>query len=245
MSDVTTPAGPTAPAAPTTPAVTPPPPVAAPVAAPVATPPAATAPAPVAPPPVADTNPAWLPERLTRAEEAARTALLKELGVSDPEKAKAAIKAAHDAEEAKKSAEQRAVELDAKLKGTQTEAERQAALIKEHAGRMLMALTPDQQKAISDFAGDNPTEQLRAIHHFAPIWAKQADELAKATQAVTPPATPPAAPPANTSPAPTAPPSNGVTSPPDTRATYQHLRSTNPFAAAAYGSLNPKAYEQT
>ena len=109
-----------------------------------------------------------------------------------------------------------------------------------------MALTADQQKAISDFAGDNPTEQLRAIHHFAPIWAKQAEEIAKATQAATPPAaTPPAsaAPPATTSPAPTAPPSNGVTSPPDTRATYQHLRATNPFAAAAYGTSNPTAYE--
>lgn len=206
------------------------------------------APPALTPQPAADPNaePAWLPDRLKRSEAAARAALLKELGVEDPELAKAAIAAAKAAEEQKKTAEQRAAELDAKLKGTLTEAERHAALIKEHAGRMLMALTPDQQKAISDFAGDNPAEQLRAIHHFAPIWAKQAEEIAKAAQAVqAAPATNAPAPPANTSPAPTAPASVSPGSPPDVKATYQQLRATNPFAAAAYGTLNPQAYETT
>jgi hypothetical protein len=171
---------------------------------------------------------------------------LQELGVDDPEAAKAAIAAAKAADDAKKSAEQRAAELDGKLKSTQTEAQRNAAIIKEHAGRMLMALSAEQQKAITDFAGEDPALQLKAIHSFAPTWAKQeadkeaAAEAARLAAAATGVAS---APPATTSPAPNAPASSSPGSPPDAAALYTSARARNPFAAAAYGAANPQAYE--
>lgn len=235
MSDVTPPAGTSVPATQATaPAAPISPPAPAPPPAVVAAPPAPPVPAPA---PTVDPNaePPWLPDRLNRAKEIAKGELLKELGVDDPEAAKAAIAAAKAAAEAKKTAEQRAAELSEKLKGTQTEAEKHAALIREHAGRMLMALTPEQQKIITDFAGDNPAEQLRAVHHFAPTWNKP--------EPTPPVAAPPPAPPANTSPPPNAPPGNAPGSPPDVRTIYMTQRQTNPFAAAAYGLSNPQVYE--
>ncbi len=232
MPDDITPAGPVVPAVipPVAPVVAPPAVVVAPPVAPVVT-------APVVP-----SEPDWLPDRLKRHEATVQAALLKELGVDDPAAAKQAIADAKAAAEAKKTAEQRAAELDAKLKGSQTESEKQAALIKEHAGRMLMALTADQQKAVSDFAGDNPSEQLRAIHHFAPLWAKAESDAATRAAAATPVATV-TAPPANTSPAPIAPSSVTPGSPPDAAALYTSARTRNPFAAAAYAQANPQAYE--
>lgn len=182
--------------------------------------------------------------RLERARMNERAALLKELGVEDPEKAKAAIAAAKAAEDAKKTAEERAAELRAKYESATTEAQRKDELIKEHASRMLMALTPEQQKVITDFAGDNPAEQLRAIHHFAPTWAKSENAQPQASQTPPKQETPPAAPPAQTAPAPTAPAGTTPHSPPDPRATYMALRSKNPFAAAAYGLANRQAYDR-
>lgn len=234
MSDENTPAGTSVPAqSPALPAASPPPaPPAAAVQQPVQT---ATTPAQQPAQSVPEVDPQWMATRLERAKSAERAALLKELGVDDPELAKAAIAAAKAAEDAKKTAEQRAAELSEKLKGTQTEAEKHAALIREHAGRMLMALTPEQQKIITDFAGDNPAEQLRAVHHFAPTWNKP--------EPSPPAAAPPPAPPANTSPPPNAPPGNAPGSPPDVRTVYLTQRQTNPFAAAAYGLSNPQVYE--
>lgn len=236
MSDVTPPAGTSVPA-------NPPAPVAAPapvVAAPPPVPSPATAPISAVDP---NAEPPWLPDRLNRAKEIAKGELLKELGVDDPEAAKAAISAAKAAADAKKSAEEKAAELATKLSTTQTEAQRLAALAKEHAGRMLLALTPEQQKAITDFAGENAEQQLRAIHHFAPLWAKQEADAAAAKAAAASAAQPPEPPPANTSPAPTAPSGVTPTSPPDARSAYLAERARNPFAAAAYGLSNPQAYE--
>jgi hypothetical protein len=169
---------------------------------------------------------AQLNERLDRA----KAAQLKELGIADPGKAKATLAAAYAAEEANKNAETRAAELAASLKTTQTAAEQQLAIIKEHAARMIGVLTAEEQKAVRDIAGDDPGKQLQTIHALQPIWAKAHAQ----------PTTPgmngiPPAPPANTAPPPNAPTGAQGNSPTDHRAVYQQASQQNPFAAAAYG----------
>lgn len=233
-------------------------PVATPTPA-VAAPPAITPPAVVTPP--ADPpglDPQWLATRLERAKGIGRDGLLKELGTDSLDAAKAAIADAKAAAEAKKTAEQRALEATSKAAQTEQALARSTALLKEQAGRMMMVLTQDQQKAVTDFAGEDPQEQLRAIHHFAPLWAKAAaapladegemsdEEIAKlesdlaevkAAKAGKQPGAA-APPPANTAPPPGAPPGNTPGSPPDHRAVYSQLSRTNPFKAAAYGLQN-------
>lgn len=226
------------------PAAAPPPPVAAPVAVPVvATPVVPTVVAPPAIPVVED--PSWLATRLERAKAAEREAVLKDLGVSDPAAAKAAIAAANAAAEAQKSAEQRALEAANRVTSLSADAERKDKILKEQAGRMLMALTAEQQKAITDFAGTDAEKQLQAIYHFAPTWAAQAAAAEAQRQSAPPAPAAPAAPAATTSPAPAAPASESPGSPPDKRSVYQTTRATNPFAAAAYGLSNPSVYEQS
>ena len=122
----------------------------APVVAPVVPAPVVTpAPAPV----VADTNPAWLPGRLEQAVRVAREGFLAELGVANADEAKAAVEAARAAAAAKLTAEERAAELQTSNAALKTTAEKQAAAAKEMAGRMLMALTSEQQAAVTAFAG--------------------------------------------------------------------------------------------
>jgi hypothetical protein len=215
MADDNTPAGAGAPAAPVTP-------------------PAA---APAAP---EDKSYPWLPDRLAQShrqgEKSGEERALATLGLTgaDLGKAKAILDEAAKSAEANKSAEQRAADLAARLTTTQTEADRQAAIIKEHAARMLGVLEADHQKAVRDIAGDDPAKQLQTIHALTPIWAKQAPA----------PAVPVVVPPATTAPPPTAPGGAPGTSPPDHVATYGQLKTSNPFAAAAYGARNPSVYDQ-
>lgn len=251
MSEVSTaPAGTVVPAAApvVAPAVVAPVVPAAPVVAPLAAVPAVAAPvaAPVVATPALPVveDPGWLATRLERAKAAEREAVLKDLGVSDPAAAKAAIAAANAAAEAQKSAEQRALEASNRVTSLSADTERKDKILKEQAGRMLMALTAEQQKAITEFAGADAEKQLQAIYHFAPTWAAQAVAAEAAARAALPavPAVPAA--PANTSPAPGAPSSETPGSPPDPKSVYQTTRATNPFAAAAYGLSNPSVYEQ-
>lgn len=225
------------------PALAAPPVVAAPAApAPAATPPvAATPPAPaaVADPPAID--PGWLAQRLDRSKVTARNDVLKELGAENLDAAKAAIKAANEAAEAKKTADQRLAELGVKVTAAEQASARQAALLKEQSARMLMVLTAEQQKDVTDFAGDDPEQQLRTIHHFAPLWSREAIAAAAAVPpasgAQPAPGAPPVAPaaPVNTAPPPGAPPGTPPGSPPDHKSVYSATQRTNPFAAAAYG----------
>jgi hypothetical protein len=225
--------------------------------APPAQPAAAT---PLAAPETVDPN--WLKPRLDRERQQGRTGLLKDLGVKDEGEIKAALEAARAAEESKKTAEQRALEAAAKASTLEQAHTRASALLKEQAGRMMMVLSADQQKAVTDFAGEDPAEQLRAIHHFAPLWAKAATESAAAEAEIsdaelaeleanlatvkaargTKPAQ--AAAPAqtiNTAPPVGAPAGTTPGSPPDHRAIYSQLVQTNPFKAAAYGLANLSA----
>lgn len=180
-------------------------------------------PAPIPAPSQDNQEPAWLKPRLEQAERSAERKVLESLGVNDLASASKAIAAAKAAEEANKTAEQKAAELATSLKASQSEAERLAAVTREHAARMLGVLTPEQQKAVKDVAGEDPAKQLQAITALGPTWA--AAEVAK---------------PVNT--APIGGPPSDPTSPPDHRSQFQSLKATNPFAAAAYGLKNPEVF---
>lgn len=198
------------------------------------TPSPALAPAPPPAPPPGDLNPPWLPERLSRAEEQGRQKFLAELGVTDTEKAKAAIAAAAKAEEDAKSTGQKLGEVSKEREAFKSEADRLRAVTTEWAARQMMALTADQQKAVKDIAGDDAAAQLKAITALTPTWAQQ-----------TPPAPPAGAPPAPKPPAQPAPPASGTAPPPHApvgadlsqvnhREVHTSLQKTNPFEAADY-----------
>ena len=163
-----------------------------------------------------------LKDRLDRAKEQARKALMAELGITDPEKAKAAIAAAEKAEAESRSISDRLTETSTKLGQVQTEADRLRAITAEFAERQMIGLSQEQQDAVKAIAGDDPAAQLRAITALSPTWAKAA---AGAPKAVTPPT--------GTAPQHSAPESTSV-SLPDHRAVYAALNKTNPFAAAQY-----------
>lgn len=217
-------------------------PAAVPAAAPVVAPAAAVVPAvaavaPAAATPAVDptTDPSWIKARLEREAATVRARTLAELGVTDVPAAKAALASANAAAEATKTAEQRALEATGRVTALSTENERLASITREHAGRMIGVLTPEQQVAIRALAPDtDPAGQLQAIGVLGPTWAAASAATAAAVAAAAPPAaTAPAA--ASTAPGATAPTGGPTTSPPDHRSVYQASRSKNPFAAAAYG----------
>lgn len=196
--------------------------------------PAAQNPPPAAPPsPPVQPDPGWLNPRLAEAKQAEANRILKELGVSDLDAAKAAIADSAARAEASKSAEQKAAELAAKLNSTQTEAQRHAAIISEHAARMLGVLSEKQQALVKSFAGDDAAQQLSTIQKLTDSGVLVIEDDAP----------PPPPPPATTAPPPTAPNGAPGTSPPDHAATYAQLKQSNPFAAAAYGARNPSVYQ--
>lgn len=200
MSDENTPAGTPAPAAPVTP-------------------PAATAPRVM----TSEIPDEVLKEKLVKTEEKARAKLLAELGIDDPEKAKAAIALAKKAETEAKSVSDRLAETSTQLGKAQTEAERYKAVTTEFAARQMMALSAEQQAAVKAIAGEDAAAQLGAITALTPTWAKST------------PATPaPVTPAAGTAPPPNAP-ASSVVSHTDHKAVYATLQKSNPFEAARYG----------
>lgn len=218
---------------PTVPAVPATPP--APTAAPAAPQPAA----PHAPPPepVVTMTPATLKARLEEESAAA----LRRLGFKDEADAKAAIAARAAEAEAKKGAEQRAVEARAAAEAATAETRSHLEVIREHAGRQMMALTDEQQKAVKDIAGDNPALQLKSITALMPTWAKKeaADDAARAAAKAAAAAN--AAPQGGTAPPPNAPSGAPATGPVDHKARHAQLKKTNPVAAAAYLRANQDA----
>lgn len=208
-----------------------------------AAPPTAAATPAIAPPPPAashanpaqQTDPNWLNDRIAQAKKSAADDVLKSLGVTDLEAAKSAIAAANAKAEADKTAEQRATELAAKLESEKAAAAKQAAVIAEHAGRMMVGLTAEQKAAVTAIAGDDPAAQLRAISALQPTWASAAAPAAANPQAGAAAASAAAQPPVNTAPGHTAPAGSSPGSTPNARAEYEALRSTNPFAAAEHG----------
>lgn len=188
----------------------------------------------------ANTEPTWLPGRIEQAKRSAEAELLKSIGVSNVDEAKALAAAAKARADADKTAETRAAELAAKLDGESKAKDATLAVVKEHAARMLIGLTVEQKAAVAALAGDDPVKTLHTITALAPTWA--AAETAKAAADKTADdAAKTAAKPGTTAPGAGAP--NGKTpASPDPRASYEQMRSSNPFAAAFFGSQNPDAY---
>lgn len=204
-----------------------------------AAPPAQNPPAAAPPAQPADTmtlTTAQLNERLERA----KSTVLKDLGVSDLDKAKAAIAAAAKAEEDAKSAAQKLGETAATVKSLNDELERHKAVTRDHASRQLAVLTMEQQAAVKALAGEDPAMQLRAIDTLRPTWSV-APVVAQPQPAAPPSAAPAPAPPATTAPpAAAAPPAAGPSSPPDHKSEYKALQKTNPVAAAHYLQAHAK-----
>lgn len=179
----------------------------------------------------------WLKPRL----EQAKASVLKELGVENIDDAKKAFAELKAKQDAARSDAEKAADFKTKFEAQQAENKKLADAVAEYAGRQMLGLSPEQQAAVKAIAGDDAAQQIKAITALAPTWAaKRAADSATALQ-TSGTAVPPPVVPATTSPAPSAP-SGTVTSPPDHRAVYVELRSTNPFAAAAYAEAHPEAY---
>lgn len=207
---------------------------------PAGTPPAGTVtPAPVTPPaPVPVTpptddkapaqDPSWLKSRLERERTKGAKEALASAGFADEAAAKQAAADAKAAAESKKSAEQKAIEASKAAESEKARADSLLAIATEHAARMMVGLTAEQQGAVKAIAGEDPARQLATIGALAPTWAKST------------------APPTTEKPATTAPPAtapSGVTpAPTDARAVYESTRAQNPFAAATFGVANPQVY---
>ena len=98
--------------------------------------------------------------------------------------------------------------------------------IDERAAHELSTLTPDQQTAVRGVAGDDTAAQLRTIAALKPTWV--------ATAPSAPPAPPPIPPPAGGPPAPPPPAPPGGSQPVDHKATYERLKTENPYQARLY-----------
>ena len=258
MSDPT--GTPAAPATPAPGAPTVPPPVqaaqpAAPAPAPIATAPATPAAVPE-PSDDADNRFPWLRGKLDKVREQTAQRTLKELGISDPEEAKRIFAEHAKEQEKQKSLAQKHAEAEAERKRLAEENAQYAVAMKAMAEREMGTLTPEQQKAVRDVAGDNHAAQVRTIAALTPTWKTAPPQVvvtaapngAPATAATITPAAP--AVPAPATPAPvaaplnTAPPAIG-TPPPATQqeqtnylAIYEGLLKTNPIRAANYKDMN-------
>lgn len=189
----------------------------------------AAAPAAVAAPAAPEGPPPWLAQRLEEAKLRAQESLLKELGVTDPAKAKAAIAAAAKADEDAKSAAQKLGETSKAFETEKQRGDRYEAVIKDHAARAISPLTDAQKAAVRVIAPDtDPAAQLRAIDALTPTWTSSATTTAAATVAAAP-----ATPAAGTAPPADAPASSTATVPNHAKV-YAELEKANPFTAATY-----------
>jgi len=183
-------------------------------------------------------DPAWLNTRLERERSKERSKLLKEIGAADTDSAKAAVTAAQTAADAKKSAEERALEAGNALAAERARLAEASALVSQQVTEQMSLLSAEQQAAIRAIAPDSdPIAQLKQLRVAAAFRAGAQPAAAATATAATAPATPAAAAsaaiPATTAPAPAAPPA-AAGSPPDYKAEYQRLKATNPVKAAAY-----------
>jgi hypothetical protein len=201
---------------------------------PVAVAPAAP-PAEQTPPPAGQPEPTWLKSRLDQARRNERTALMAELGVKDPDAAKAAIAAAAAAAEAEKTAATRLTERDAALTTTTARLSSLEQVVKARADSELASLTEAQRAAVAAVAGEDSARALAVIDALKPTWAVATVTPAAVTPAPAVTAAIPAVvvPPATTTPPPVAP-GGAAGSPPDRKAEYAALKAKSAVAASAY-----------
>ncbi len=180
-------------------------------------------------------EPAWLPDRLAQKEKS----LLKDLGVANIDEAKAAVKAAKEAELAKKSLEERYSTVNTDLVQLQQQHKEQGEIIKMRAEAEFSSLTPEQQKAVTDIAGDNHAKRLQTITALSPTWKKPESAPKVETKAEKKPVG--EAKPTSNDGTKTAPGSDGEV---DHLAVYESWQSKNPLRAAAYLELHYDAIEK-
>lgn len=200
-------------------------------------PPVGTPPAPPAPPPAPPSgnvgDPGWLNERVAQAKRAEREAVLKEMGVSDPEAAKKAIAKAKELEDASKSELER---KDAELKTANVKASERDAYhiaLTKRADSELASFTAEQQTKIKAIAGDDPVKILEAADLARAMGG--APVPVAAPGAIPPaPTKPPLPPAANTTGAAGGSPPSAPTSPTDHKAVWEGLKAKDPMAAASY-----------
>lgn len=203
----------------------------------------ATPPAPpAAPPATANQEPAWLPERLARAAEAASKKMLSDIGVTSVGDLKNIVKAAKEADEAKKSLTDKYADTTKTLDSATKQLEEANAVIKARAESEFSTLTPEQQAAVTAIAGENHAARLKAITALSPTWTKPAPAAATTTVAK-----PPIQAPANSAPVAPKPPATPppvVTDDAAVLSTYENLQKTNPVAAAGFMTQNFQALQR-
>lgn len=180
-------------------------------------------------------DPSWLKSRLDRERAKGASEALHQIGVGSADEAKTAVAAAKMAADAKKSAEERAIEAGKTAESEKARADKLHAIATEHAARMMVGLTAEQQAAVKSLAGEDPAQQLHAIHALTPTWGKASTTAEKGSVAAGA-ATATTAPPASA-------PSGVVPPATEPRAVYDASRTKNPFAAAHYGAKNPQVYD--
>lgn len=174
---------------------------------------------------VPENEPHWLNARLERE----RASMLKKFGFESVEDAQASATELKVKREAEKTAVDKAAEALSRAKKAETQAKALSETVSEYATRELGGLSEEQKAAVTAIAGEDPALQLKAIAALQPTWVK-ATETAKPVPAKAIDTAPPA-----NAPAPTA------TSETNHRAQYEALRKSNPFAAAAYGTMHSVA----
>lgn len=137
--------------------VTPVVPAAAPVVAATVAP--ATPPAAVTPP----GDPAWLPERIKQAKDAATRDLLRQLGFENPDAAVAAVNDLKKRQDAEKTETQRLTEENAALKVTAAKVTEYESVIRAQAEVELAKIPEAQRLAITELAGADPVKQVKAL----------------------------------------------------------------------------------
>ena len=187
--------------------------------------PTASTPAPVPAPlpagaPGADEKPSWLDARLERE----RRSVLKELGLESLDDGKKAIAALKAEEDAKKSAAQKAAELETSYKALKADKDAMAEALDLYAKSHMGALTEAQRNAVVAVAGDDAAKQLKTIEALKPTWAGAVAPAAPAPEK-----------PRDTAPASGGPKDAGNTStPPDLKSVYADLAKVNPILAARF-----------
>jgi hypothetical protein len=203
-------------------------------------------PAPAAPTPATQSDdtkePHWLAARLQRTEEAARKALLKDLGVEDPKDAKKALADYKARIEAEKSELQKAQERAASYEAAAKERDVYRAKVETWAKAQFDGLSETQKAAIERLAGDDPLKRADAIELLRPTWgtAAPATTVAATAPAATP--TPPPIPaPANIAPPAPAPRPSAVQTP--WEKFKQIEKEQGPYAAAVFYQFNSRDIE--
>lgn len=170
----------------------------------------------------------WIKPRLEREAAAAEARILKSLGVSSVDEAKAKFADAQKVLDAQLSEQERQNKRLAELEPTAARVGALEATVREYADRELAGLTDLQRASVASLAGDDPAKILKALEVLRPTWA-----------AAKPPEAPQQKPDTTSAAAPTPPAAKREHV--DHKAVFAELQKSNPFAAAQYIQRHARA----